>query len=485
MSSIRKVINLPYILPKSIRKRILFFVLLLLAAMSTLIGLASFKDASHEIEEIFDARLAQSARILQALVLGIHETELSSTEEIKLQKAFENALLLEAESSVGHKYESKIAYQVWHGRQLIMHSSNSPEIPSHDLRPGFGRFFYTGYHWETFTLATHSNNSPFLLVVAEREDVRGELVDKVVLQTLIPELIGIPVLAVMIWLAIGWGLSPLKELTNQIKDKAPNNLKPVMLESPPTELEPIQNALNRLLNETEVMIAREQRFIADAAHELRTPLAVLKIHADNALNTRSEQERTHALKELDHGVNRATRIVSQLLTMARLDPDTTISNKKYTDLLESSRSALAELMPLAWKKEIELSLDVDEKLNWEAKLEDGGLEIILQNLISNAVKFSHEKASIEVSLEQNASFFVISVSDHGPGISSQNLTRATERFYRDGNEAGAGLGLSIVKRIAERHSGSIELSPTPLSGLTVKVSLSKGSSAKHSVRTAI
>lgn len=441
--------------------------------MSTLIGLASFKDASHEIEEIFDARLAQSARILQALVLGIHETELSSTEEIRLQKAFENALLLEAGSGGGHKYESKIAYQVWHGRQLIMHSATSPEIQPHELQTGFGSTFFKGYNWQTFTLKTHSNNYPFIVIVAEREDVRGELVEKVVLQTLIPELIGIPILALMIWLAIGWGLTPLKELTNQIKDKAPSNLKPVKLESPPSELEPIQHALNRLLNETETMIAREQRFIADAAHELRTPLAVLKIHADNALHSSSENEKQQSLQELDLGVNRATRIVSQLLTMARLDPDTVNSNKNDNNLLQCCRNNLAELMPLAWEKEIELSLDAKEDLNWGLKLEDGALAIILQNLISNAVKFSPSKSSIEVSLIQDNNNVLIRVSDHGPGIPLHKLSRATERFYRDGNETGAGLGLSIVKRIAERHSGRIRLTETAKGGLTVEVILPK------------
>lgn len=458
-----------FILPKSIRKRILFFVLLLLAIMSTLIGFASFKDASHEIEEIFDARLAQSARILQALVLGIHETELSGPEEIKLQKAFEDALLLEAGSGGGHKYESKIAYQVWHGQQLIMHSANTPEIPTHNLAPGFNSTFFRGYQWKTFTLKTHSALDPFVVTVAEREDVRGELVEKVVLQTLIPELIGIPLLAAMIWLAIGWGLSPLKELTNQIKGKAPNNLRPVSLQDPPTELEPIQAALNRLLSETEIMIAREQRFIADAAHELRTPLAVLKIHTDNALHAASETDRSHALSELEHGVDRATRIVSQLLTLARLDPSEYGTDKKNHDLLQASRNSLAELIPLAWQKEIELTLDADEGLDWYINLEEGAVDIILQNLISNAVKFSPKHSSIEVRLKQNDTGIILSVSDHGDGIPNDDLHRVTERFYRNGNEAGAGLGLSIVQRIAQRHSGRIYFQETVNGGLTVSL----------------
>lgn len=457
------------LLPKSIRKRIVFLVLLLLALMSGLIAIASFKDASHEIEEIFDARLAQNARILQALVLGIHETKLNETEELKLQAAFEDALLQEAGSGGSHKYESKIAYQVWHGEQLLMQSSNSPSTSFVELKPGFGSSFFKGYLWQTFTLKTHSSDYPFTVTVAEREDVRGELVDKVVLQTLIPELIGIPILGIMIWLAIGWGLSPLRDLTSQLRGKAPNNLDPVILKNPPTELQPIQKALNHFLAETQTMIAREQRFIADAAHELRTPLAVLKIHTDNALNSSSEEEIKKSLKELDSGVNRATRIVSQLLTMARLESDSSPSPKNKLNLLESSRNCLAELMPLAWSKTIELSLEANESQDWQTNMEDGALEIILQNLISNAVKFSSEQGSIEVQLQQDDNTFSICVADEGKGIQPESIERLTERFYRDGIEAGAGLGLSIVNRIAERHSGSISFEKNSSGGLTVKL----------------
>lgn len=456
------------LLPTSIRRRTLLLVLLLLVSMSALIGVASFRDAHHEIEEIFDARLAQNARILQALVLGIHEAGLETDEEQRLQMAFEQALLAEAGSdSIGHKYESKIAYQVWHGQQLLMRSVNSPPTPISAQTPGFGQIRYQDYQWITFTLKTHSNVYPFTVTVAEREDVRGELVEKVVAQTLLPELIGIPLLALMIWRAIGWGLSPLRELAALIKNRAPDNLKPIRLTRSASELQPIEQALNRLFRETESLIAREQRLIADAAHELRTPLAVLKIHADNARNAADPEDKQQALHQLTAGVDRSSRIVEQLLTLARLDPELSPSQKKTRDLLQLSRQCLADLMPIAWQKQIELSLDADEHVSWNYPLEEGALEILLQNLISNAVKFSPANSSISVCWQQNAQSLQLTVTDQGCGVPQEELSRLTERFYRKGCEDGAGLGLSIVKRLCERHQASIDLQTTPGGGLTV------------------
>lgn len=461
-------------LPTSIIRRTLLFVLLLLITMASIIGIISFKDARHEIEEIFDARLAQNARILQAIVLGIHESDLSSAQEKQLQLAFEEALLTEADANNGgHKYESKIAYQVWHGKQLILRSPNSPETPIGLETVGFSNIRLEGYQWTTFTLKTHSSSFPFIVSVAEREDVRGELVEKIVLQTLIPELIGIPILALLLWKAISWGLYPLRELTNLIKGRAPDNLKPIQLKAPPTELKPIQDALNRLLIETETLISREQRLIADAAHELRTPLAVLKIHTDNALMAQTDSDRKNSLHQLDLAVDRSTRVVSQLLTLARLDPDLKPDTKTSIDLLQQTRQNLAELMPIAWEKQIELSLEADEALSWQAEIEDGMLDVLLQNLISNAVKFSPSKSSIELHLEKTAGSFQLTVVDHGSGVDSDDLERITERFYRSGNESGAGLGLSIVKRITQRHNGRLELKQTPGGGLTVQVNLPK------------
>ena len=457
--------------PRSIRRRTLMLVLLLLTVMTSAIAAISYRDATHEIEEIFDARLAQSARILQALVIGLYEADLHEDEERNLQQAFADALNDEAAiSGIGHPYESKIAYQVWHGEQLLIRSNNAPDIIGHQSLPGFSRLYDEEFQWISFTLQTRSEHLPFVLIVSERDDIRGELVASVVWQTLIPELVGIPLLAFMLWLAIGWGLQPLKQLAVQIKRMNPARLRPITLSTPVSELIPVQQALNRLLDDTERLIAREQRLIADAAHELRTPLAVLRIHADNALNAGNEQDRNEALQHLRAGVERSTRVVSQLLTLARLDPDSPMQ-PQVVQVLEETRLQLAALMPLVWEKHIDLSLDADETLDWNMALEEGALETLLQNLVSNAIKFSPAESAISIRLEQVNAVLRILVEDHGPGVPADNKEHLTERFYRRGAEAGAGLGLSIVKRICERHSGRLHWLDTPGGGLTVRVEL--------------
>ncbi len=470
-------------LPQSIRRRTLLLVLSLLTSISLLIGFVGFKEASHEIEELFDARLAQHARILQSLTLGLEKLELEEEKHQVLQNAFEQALVVEA--SGGHKYESKIAYQVWEDNNLIFRSRSAPLEPLSQNHTGFERQKIRNYDWRTFALSdtyTASISSQSVdqkaskqihIMVAEREDVRGEMVDKIVLQTLLPDLLGLPLLAALLWWAVGWGLRPLQQLATVISKRAPTHLEPINLEPLPTELTPVQQALNRLLSEIETMIAREQRLIADAAHELRTPLAVLKIHAQNAQQTLDQKDREIALEQLTLGVDRSTRIVSQLLTLARLDPQGQESALQEVNLAQESRSLLAQLMPLAWEKELEISLEIDEALNWQTQMETGCLEIILQNLISNAVKFSPAGTEIEVKWSQTQHEFVLQVRDHGCGVSDKDKQRLTERFFREGKASGAGLGLAIVKRILERHQGDIIPMDTLGGGLTLQLSFLK------------
>ncbi|WP_036565403.1 ATP-binding protein [Oceanospirillum beijerinckii] len=464
-------------LPQSIRRRTLLLVLSLLTSISLMIGIIGFIEASHEIEELFDARLAQQARILQSLSLGLERMELEDEKRLALQNTFEQALVVEA--SGGHKYESKIAYQVWEDNTLIFRSQSAPQEPLSD-RMGYASQTLGDYDWRTFSLSSiYSHSVPELrsntirIIVAEREDVRGEMVDKIVTQTLLPDLIGLPILSLLLWWAVGWGLKPLQQLANLISKRAPTHLEAINLEPLPTELAPVQKALNRLLFEIETMIAREQRLIADAAHELRTPLAVLKIHAQNAQQTLDQNDREVALEQLTLGVDRSTRIVSQLLTLARLDPQGQDNTLQDINLAQESRSLLAQLMPLAWEKEMEVSLDIDEALDWRTQMETGCLEIILQNLISNAVKFAPAGTEIEVKWSQNEHEFVLQVRDHGCGVSDKDKQRLTERFFREGKASGAGLGLAIVKRILERHEGSITPRDTPNGGLTIQLSFPK------------
>ena len=231
---------------------------------------------------------------------------------------------------------------------------------------------------------------------------RIELVGKIARRSLLPDLVGLPLLALLIWLAVGWGLRPLARMAQLLKSRDPDNLAPLLLAPLPQELEPVAASLNRLLQQVNQLIEREKRFIADAAHELRTPLAVLRIHAQNALQAASEEERERALEQLIAGVDRTTRVVTQLLTLARLEPSAQRLGLTDLDLLPLCRETLAELTPLALARGQELTLDVDELADFHLSGDAASLATLLQNLVGNALQYTPDGGQIQVGNAQLA-----------------------------------------------------------------------------------
>lgn len=481
---------------RSIRARLLVLLLSLLTVSMSLISYKIYSDASHEVEELFDAQLAQTSRMLMGLV----RHELSSDSRRDLQAALDEALLLKHSSRnfeglLGHDYESKLAFQMLNDNgELVFQSASAPKgllmemiaqlglsLPDAEepLSARLSRLakYLSGYHtlalgehrWRVFVL--HDSVDHHWVLAAEREDVRGELSSKIAQRSLLPLLVGLPLLALLLWLAVGWGLHPLQHMAESIKARAPDSLAPLMFGPLPHELEPMGASINRLLMQVNQLLDQEKRFIADAAHELRTPLAVLRIHAQNALEAPDPQDRNDALRQLGNGVERATRVVAQLLTLARLDPKATQLAMVELDLLEYVRNELAELIPLALERHQELSLDVLEPADYQLLADGPSLGTLLQNLVSNAVQYTPDGGQIQVQLEAQADAIVLRVQDSGPGVSEAQRDKLFERFYRLGTGQGAGLGLSIVRRVVELHRGSISLDDSHLGGLEVAVRL--------------
>ena len=250
-----------------------------------------------------------------------------------------------------------------------------------------------------------------------------------------------------------------------IRKRHGGSLEPLQLTPLPRELEPMQAALNRLLSQIEQLLQRERRFIGDAAHEMRTPLATLRIHAQNALQASQAEPRDKALNHLVGGVDRLTRVVNQLLTLARVEPQVARQAWQPVDLEATVRQALVELTPWMLGKGLELALEVQPGrylIHGDGPL----VEIALQNLVTNAANFSPEGAEVEVLLSADGEqHLTLSVRDHGPGIDEEKIERLFERFYSRDNPGGAGLGLSIVEMIASHLGGSITLSNHPDGGL--------------------
>ncbi len=327
----------------SVRARILIPVLMLLLLGDLTISLLALRDSHHEIEEVYDAQLAQSARLLQ----GVLRQRAAGEQDLdKLYQAFDQAMSRVGTSGVAHPYETRLTFQVWRtSGELLVRSAEAPLLSAPPATEGSHDLVENGHEWCGFLLADPQQG--FLIWVGERDDVRQDLIQRIVSHTLWPTLIGVPLLVVAIWLAIGWGLRPLQAMARVIRKRDAESLEPLDVTPLPKELEPMQYALNRLLTQIESVLERERRFIADAAHELRTPLTILRIHAQNARQAETPEQRLEALDFLVHGVDRAARLASQLLTMARLEPRLEVSQLQTFELNTLVREEMAELTPLA------------------------------------------------------------------------------------------------------------------------------------------
>ncbi len=503
---------------RSIRSRTLLLVLGLLAVALSAISYVSYRDARHEIEELFDAELAQQARLLAGMI----PADMAPAARLALQQALDEAVVGSAMASEddeahpqGHEYESKLGFVVLDDRgDSLLRSASAPVGALERLlaaRPGAapGRLdaALAGFHtvamdegtWRLFVLRDARDHQ--WIVVGERQDVRGDLVGKITLRSVLPDLVGLPLVGLLVWLAIGWGLRPLRRMVRRLKQRDPDKLTPLEVGDVPQELEPMVASLNRLLLQVTALLERERRFLAYAAHELRTPLAVLRIHAQNALQAPDPDDRDGALRQLEAGIDRATRVVAQLLTLARLEPDAGSRHMALVDLLALARQELAELTPLAFEHDQELALEAGEGeedsageevsaggggdaegkgtrggrdhggADFRLVADAPGLGILLQNLVSNAVQHTPPGGRIRVVLEADAEAVALRVQDSGPGVAPELRGKVFERFFRVGGGSGAGLGLSIVARIVELHHGTITLGDSPFGGLEVWVRL--------------
>jgi two-component system OmpR family sensor kinase len=267
-----------------------------------------------------------------------------------------------------------------------------------------------------------------------------------------------PIVALLVWVAVRRGLAPLARVADAVQKRTPQQLAPLSVSGWPREVAPLVDALNGLLGRLEQAIDAQRAFVADAAHELRTPLAALTLQAQLAERAESPEAREHALATLRGGLARATRMVEQLLALAREEPGVTGRPLQPLAPAALARTVVASLAPLATAKSIDLgvaSADDDARVQGDP----ASMQTLWANLIDNAIRYTPSGGRIDVAVERSGGDVLLSVRDTGPGIPAADCHRAFERFARgaDADVPGSGLGLAIVKRIAERHGGTVEL----------------------------
>ncbi|HSO44769.1 MAG TPA: ATP-binding protein [Rhodoferax sp.] len=456
------MVLLPHL--KSLQARLLALLLLLVTLVW--LGAAGFiwVDASDELDELLDGHLAQSAALLIVQQSGQGNDASQSDKDGE-----DNDEVADAPSL--HKYAPRVAFQVFHEGRLTMRSANAGTAPMAQKTRGFSTVQLSDQSdWRVF--AARGSEGDIQVFVGEQIDSRDAILWAVLKGVLMPLLYALPLLAAVGWLAVRNGLAPLRHLSRALAQRQPNALEPVVLNDLPAEVEPVVHSLNALFERIQTMVDAERRFTADAAHELRTPIAAIRTQAQVALGAGSDDaQRDHALQCTLAGCDRATHLVEQLLTLSRLESSSNGAPVGRVDVAALAQRVAAELALTALARAQELALDAPAKAFVEA--DDMLTSVLLRNLLDNALRYSPEGARVDVSVTADGKQVTLRVEDSGPGLTETEMARLGERFYRvlGSDKTGSGLGWSIVRRIAAVYQARVAIGRSErLGGLCVTVS---------------
>ena len=404
-------------------------------------GLRGYQSSMSELQQLFDDMLEQQLEVLTRYAV--------LRESVTGRRDTEPGL----NAAVG----SELLYQVWRTDGTgVMRSVNAPVSPMLGFSEGYHGMNHQGYRWRA--LVSRDAAHGLWIMIADRDDIRYQIADQVVISVLTPIVIGLPVLGLIIWWIVSFGLLPISRLATEVGSKEASDLSDIALERVPTELGQLASSINELLRRLEASFQREKRFAADAAHELRTPIAAIRVHLHNLKNEQHAPEET--LARLEEGVERLSHLVEQTLVLNRLAPDQYMANFVSIDLQQIARQVISSVFA-----DIEARQQSVE-LTGEPCVIQGdafGIEMLILNLVNNAIKYTPRAGEIAVHTFRKDNRAVLQVMDSGPGIPAGERQRVFERFYRVGGDrhdsgvTGCGLGLSIVERIVNLHRAQLLL----------------------------
>lgn len=446
-------------LPRSMQGRLLSLVMATVVLVWLTSGLITWFDVRHELDELLDGHLAQAA----ALLVVQQARELEKGEDDDEDRRVDAPSL--------HRYAPKATFQVWHEGRLVLRSSNAPSRPMSPLGRGFKTGFRTleidGIAWRVF--AAYGAERDVQVYVGEQVGSRVAILWAVLRSTLWPVAAALPLLALAVWWAVRQGMKPLRRLGSTLAARDPRALDPVPLEGVPSEMAPMLDALNGLFARIGELMESERRFTADAAHELRTPIAAIRAQAQVALGETDDALRRRALNATLDGCDRAVHLVEQLLTLSRLEAGAD-SAQQRVDLRAVARDVVAALAGGAIDKRQELELDADEPCIVRGN--EALLGVLMRNLVDNAIRYSPPGARVKVALRPQPEQVVLTVEDSGPGLADEDRARLGQRFFRvlGSEQSGSGLGWSIVERIAAAQRAELRVGRSvTLAGLAVEV----------------
>jgi two-component system, OmpR family, sensor histidine kinase QseC len=437
----------------SIKKSLLILITVPVLFISTVIVSLSIYSVYDEIGDMYDLQLGYYSKLLSKLV----ENNDNLTVQTKI-----SASKLESH----HRYETDLIFRVFKNDNLIAYSKDSPNFNNIKAPKGYSNQIINGSRWRFF--GDYNPESKIFVEVGEEYEIRTEIIREILLSFLIPLALLIPLFVICIIFGTKKSLKTLINLSTSVNNREINDLSRIPLKNNPSEVFPIINALNSLFVRISESFEKEKQFTDNAAHELRTPLAALKIQTQLVLKNTKDKDFAIALNDIMVSINRMEKMVNQLLTFSRLQNNQIQLVKANVSNIVNS--VIKDIGSLAINKKQELILNIEPNIYILA--EESSLYIAIKNLVDNAIKYSPANSSITVKLYVLDYKVILEVIDCGAGLKDDDLEHVFDRFYRNKtqvNEVGSGLGLAIVKWVLDFHNSSITIKNNNTKGVTAKV----------------
>jgi two-component system OmpR family sensor kinase len=431
---------------RSIRARLLIGLLASVLAVQIVMYLMIYARIEDEIDDLFDAELERSALSANS----VPSQPFIRTRVRRVEDPQEELVV-----SVFNASDLVPAYQT-HPLAGIPRSTPT----------GFSKLWLNGRAWKLFASQVRGQ----FVVAAQPADVRNEAARRITLRSLLPSAGALPLAALMIWMAVAYGLRPLVRITQDLRKRSHRDLLPLDVSRLPPDIAPLAEALNDLMGRLAGIISTQRTFIADAAHELLTPLTALRLQAQMLARSKSPSREREAMAELQGGVHRTLQLARQLLTLARHDAGGELADQTEVDLATVVQRVLSIHLPLATEKALQTEIGLQQSAMVHGNEE--ALTILVSNLIDNSIKYTERDGRLLIKLRAAPAGAELNIEDSGPGIPLEERERVFDRFYRrrETTVTGNGLGLAIAKEIAVRHGASIVLgSSEALGGLSARV----------------
>jgi len=427
---------------KSIRQYLLRSLLIAMFGISILIGVFIYFNAAEDVDELYDKNMQELAYSMQGQLPNFRAPDTNGRYAIdKTRQKLRG--------------EEEFLIQLWRHGKLYYSSHPAIEFPLQDIGEKKHHGVYVSEFNQRKWAVYQLSNEHGVVQVSQPSRARSHFINEIASRMLIPILVQIPLLGFFIWFAVGKSLRPLEAISEGIKRRTAASMEALPLDDTPLEIRPLVQELNELLVRLSAALEAQRRFVADAAHELRTPLTALQLQLGVLDRAKTAEERKLLTRKLQNGIERASHMVRQLLTLARLEPEATARPYQRVALLAVAREVAEAYTGLAVKRHIDLSFPRIEEVEIEGDYE--ALRILLNNLVDNALRFTPEGGHVDISLYREGPLAILEVEDTGIGIPESQRAHIFERFYRVlGTDVdGTGLGLAIVKNIVEQHAGVI------------------------------